>query len=196
MITFNHNVLAALDLETTGEQPDYHEIIQVAIVPLDDNLDPLPVSPFNMYVKPEFPERAVPDAMKSHGITIAELEVHPDKVQVSNCLHEWFRALKLPFDKRLIALTQNGQFDVPHMKAWLGDIQYHDYFCFIGRDTMQYALGLNDAAAWKCQPLPFNGVGLKSLCKKLGVQMDNHHDALADCLATAKVYRELLRLEL
>jgi DNA polymerase III epsilon subunit-like protein len=82
------------------------------------------------------------------------------------------------------------------MKAWLGEKQYHDYFCFIGRDTMQYALGLNDSAAWKCQPLPFNGVGLKSLAEKLGVRLDNHHDALADCLATAKVYRELLRLEL
>lgn len=185
-----------MDIETTGEIPDYHEIIQVAIVPLDDNLDPMDISPFNMYIRPEFPGRAVPAAMKSHGISMEELEVHPNKVQVADCLHEWFRALKMPFDKRFIALTQNGNFDVPHMKAWLGEHQYHDYFCFNGRDTMQYALGLNDAAAWKCQPIPFNGVGLKPLAEKLGVALDNHHDALADCLATAKVYREMLRLEL
>jgi DNA polymerase III epsilon subunit-like protein len=195
MIHFNYNVLAAVDVETTGEQPDYHEIIQAAVVPLDGNLDPLPSSPFYMNIKPEHPERANPDAMRSHGITIASLEICPTQDQVADCLTEWFRSLMLPFDRRLIALTQNGQFDVPFMKAWLGERRYHDYFCFNGRDTMQYALSLNDAAVWKNQPIPFNGVGLKSLAEKLGVKLENHHDALADCLATAKVYRELLRLE-
>jgi DNA polymerase III epsilon subunit-like protein len=196
MIHFNHNILAVVDIETTGETPGYHEIVQVAVVPLDSNLDPLPSSPFNMFIKPEHLERAVPDAMRSHGISLAKLEGCPTKDQVADCLTEWWRALRLPFDRRLIALTQNGQFDIPHMKAWLGESRYNDYFCFNGRDTMQFALSLNDAAAWKNRPLPFNEVGLKSLASKLGVKLENHHDALADCLATAKVYRELLRLEL
>lgn len=196
IITFNHHVLAALDIETTGTEPDYHEIIQVAIVPLDINLDPLDVSPFNMMIRPDHPERAMKDAMRCHGISMERLEIHPDKRQVADCLEEWFRSLMLPFDKRLISLTQNGLFDIPHMKAWLGERQYHRYFCFNGRDTMQFAMGLNDAAAWKNQPIPFNGVGLKSLADKLGVVLDNHHDALSDSIATAKVYREMLRMEL
>lgn len=196
MIHFNYNVLASYDVETTGEVPGYHEICQVAIVPLDSNLEPMKVSPFNMMIRPDHPERAQKDAMRCHGISMAQLENHPDKAQVADCLHEWFRALKLPFDKRFIALTQNGQFDVPHMKAWLGERSYHDYFCFNGRDTMQFALSLNDAAAWKNQPIPFNGVGLKSLAERLGVVLDNHHDALADSLATARVYREMLRMQL
>jgi DNA polymerase III epsilon subunit-like protein len=196
MITFNYNVLAAYDVETTGETPGYHEIVQCAIVPLDRNLDPMDVSPFNMMMRPDHPERAVKDAMRCHGISMERLMIHPDKAQVADCLHEWFRSLKLPFDKRLISLTQNGLFDVPFMKAWLGERSYHDYFCFNGRDTMQYALSLNDTAAWKNQPIPFNGVGLKPLAKRLGVVLDNHHDALADALACARVYREMLRMEL
>ena len=196
MITFNYNVLASYDVETTGETAGYHEIVQCAIVPLDSNLDPLDVSPFNMMMRPDHPERAQKDAMRCHGIGMEKLMLHPDKAQVADCLHEWFRSLKLPFDKRFISLTQNGLFDIPHMKAWLGERSYHDYFCFNGRDTMQYALSLNDVAAWRNQPIPFNGVGLKALAKRLGVVLDNHHDALEDALACARVYREMLRLEL
>lgn len=189
-------MLAAVDIETTGSVPSYHEIVQVAIVPLDDNLDPMDVSPFNMMIKPDHPERAQKEAMVVHGISLSQLEVHPDKDQVATCLWEWFRSLKMPFDKRFISLTQNGLFDIPFMKAWLGEEQYHQYFCFNGRDTMQLALGLNDQAAWKNQPIPFNGVGMKPLAKKFGIEVIGHHDALADCLTTAKLYREILRLQL
>lgn len=196
LVTFNHNILSVVDIETTGSVPGYHEIIQVAILPLDDDLEPMPISPFYMDIKAEHPERAVPDAMRSHGIKFSHLDNCPDKVQVASVLEEWFLGLELPLDKRLIWLTQNGQFDIPFMKDWLGEQAFDRYFCWQGRDTMQFALGLNDAAAFKCRPLPFNGVGLKPLAEKLGVVLDNHHDALADCIATARVYKELLRMDL
>ena len=97
--------------------------------------------------------------------------------------------------KKLIYLTQNGVFDIPFTKHWLGIRGFEKYFHRRGRDTMFMALGLNDAAAWKNQPIPFHRVGLKYLCKTFGIQLDHHHDSLADCIATAKVYRELLRME-
>lgn len=195
MLTLNGHVLAALDLETTGEIDGYHEIIQVSVVPLTPNLDPWDKSPFMMHIRPEHPERAQPEAMKKHGITLEFLQDMPDAPQVADCLDEWWKWLDLPMDKKLIALTHNGQFDIPFMKHWLGFDGYHTYFTYRGRDSMEFAAGLNDAAAWKNKPLPFHRVGLKQLCKFFGVQLDDHHDALADCLATAKVYRELLRFE-
>jgi DNA polymerase III epsilon subunit-like protein len=196
MISLNSNVLAALDLETTGTIPHYHEITQVAILPLDVNLDPMDVSPFYMNIRAEHPERAMVAAMAASGQSLTQLEQCPDKYQVSEALEEWYQTLGLPMNRCLMPLTQNGVFDIPFMKAWLGEECYHRYFTFFGRDTLQLAGGLNDRAAWKGQSLPFSRLGLKSLANKLGVELLNHHDALADCLATAKVYREMLRMEL
>jgi DNA polymerase III epsilon subunit-like protein len=62
------------------------------------------------------------------------------------------------------------------------------------RDSMLYAISLNDRYACAGEPVPFNRVSLGSLCAKLNITNTNPHDALADCLAEAEVYRALLRL--
>ena len=196
MLTCNGNVLAALDLETTGLLDGYHDIVQVAVVPLDHNLDPVDISPFYMNVKPDHPERAYPRAMEVNGLDMDMLMTCPNKFQVADCFDEWFETLGLPADKKLIYLTQNAPFDIPFMKQWLGILGFEKYFHRRGRDTMFLAAGMNDQAAWKNKPIPFNRVGLKDLCEKLGVTLDGHHDALCDCIATARVYRELLRYEI
>lgn len=195
LVTLNGHVMAVLDVETTGLVAGYHEIVQVAILPLDVNLDQLDVSPFYMNIRPEHPNRADPVAMRVNGLSLEKLKNAPDKCQVADTLDEWFRELNLPLNKRLVYLTQNAPFDVSFMKEWLGSSGWELYFNRRGRDTMFLAQGLNDAAAYKGRPVPFPNVSLKGLCNKLGIDIVDHHDALADCAATAKVYRELLRHE-
>jgi hypothetical protein len=41
LVHLNGHLLAAIDLETTGTRPGYHEIIQIACVPLDSDIKPL-----------------------------------------------------------------------------------------------------------------------------------------------------------
>jgi DNA polymerase III epsilon subunit-like protein len=154
------------------------------------------ITPFNMNIRVEHEKRISKDAMRASGQSYSLLEQCPDKVQVAEVLDEWYQTLGQPLNRCMMPLTQNGVFDIPFMKAWLGEDCYHRYFTFYGRDTLQLAGGLNDRAAWKGQPLPFTRLGLKSLAEKLGVELINHHDALADCIATAKVYKELMRLEI
>ena len=57
MLTLNSNTMAAVDIETTGSVVGYHEIIQIAIVPLTPDLDPWDKAPFYMDIRPDFPER-------------------------------------------------------------------------------------------------------------------------------------------
>jgi DNA polymerase III epsilon subunit-like protein len=187
--------MAAVDIETTGSVVGYHEIIQIAIVPLTPDLDPWDKAPFYMDIRPDFPERAEPDAMRKNGLVMEELMLCPDAIQVADCLEDYWNWINLPVDKRLIPLTQNGFFDIPFIKHWLGDEAFYRYFSWLGRDTMQYAISMNDEAAWKNHPIPFDAVGLKPLCKKFGVALDKHHDALEDAIATGKIYRELMRYE-
>ena len=133
--------------------------------------------------------------MKTNRLSLDELAVCPDKWQVADCFEEWWVGLNLPMDRKIIPLTHNGPFDIPFLKHWLGVRGYDRYFNRRGRDTMFFAASLNDQAAWKNLPIPFRRVGLKDLCQVFGIPLDNHHDALADCLATAKIYKELLRFE-
>lgn len=197
LVTLNGHVMAVLDIETTGLEQDYHEIIQVAILPLDVNLDPLAsVSPFYMNVRPDHPERAQPRAMAVNGLDLERLKSAPSKEQVAETLDDWFRDMNLPYGKKLLYLTQNAPFDVPRVRSWLGGAGWTKYFGRRGRDTMFLAQGINDEAAFKGKPIPFPNVSLAGLCSKLGIDIVDHHDALADCIATAKVYRELLRFEL
>lgn len=196
MLNMNGNVLAAVDVETTGLLDAYHDLIQVAVLPLDHNLDPLPVAPFYANLRPLHPERADPEAMKVNGLDMADLMLAPSAVQVADHFDEWFERLNIGVFKKLVYLTQNAPFDVSFLRQWLGIQGFEKYFTRRGRDTMFTALSINDKAVWRNQAIPFSRVGLKDLCQHFGIPLDNHHDALADCIATAKVYRELLRFDL
>ena len=95
MLTLNGNILAALDIETTGLLDAYHDIVQVAVVPLDNNLDPIDINPFYMDIKPDHPERATPKAMQVNGLSLEELALAPDRWEVADYFDEWWENLGL-----------------------------------------------------------------------------------------------------
>lgn len=192
LVTMNDNVLAALDVETTGREPWTHEVIQVAVVPLDCHIKPVGL-PFYMNINPEYPERMSREAIAAHGITLEDLKNDPDPQTVANHLWDWFQDLKLPPKKRLIPLCHNSQFDIPFMQRWLGYELFNDIFGYPTRDTAALATAMIDKAAFKGVTVPFSGyVGLGHLCESLGIELTGAHDALADAVATAEVYRTLL----
>lgn len=188
------NVIAAVDVETTGRRAGHHEIIQIAVLPLNDDIRPMEgVRPFYTTVRPLFPERADPQSTKVHNINIADLVLHaPEPGRVIDLLQEWWQKLDLPVSKCLIPLAHNWAFESGFLKAWLGIDLSCQIFHSHARDTMLYALSLNDRSSFRGEKPPFSHVGLKSLCKHFKVHNDNPHDALADCLAEAEIYRAML----
>lgn len=197
MIQFGENVLCVVDVETNGRDAAFHEILQVAVLPLEPyTLEPAPkYRPFYQNIKPDHPERSQPEAMAVNGLSLEELSMCPDKRTVADEFYNWFKGMGLPMGKRLIPLAQNTPFDVPFMQQWLGLDLYYEIFTRRCRDTMHTALGINDAHAFKGFALPFPEVGLKSLCNHFAIDLSDHHDALADCIATAKIYKHLLQME-
>lgn len=192
----NGNVLAAVDVETTGRQPGWHEIIQIAIQPLNSRCEPLEgASPFYHTIKPEHPERAEAKATAVHRLDINHLILHaPDKWQVADWLDEWWGNLGLPHRRTLVPLAQNWQYEAGFLKAWLGMESFNQFFYWAARDTMLIAIYLNDCAYMRGQPIPFQSVGLPALCTHFGIINENPHDALADARAEATVYRHLLEM--
>jgi DNA polymerase III epsilon subunit-like protein len=196
LVHLNGNLLAAVDFETTGRRPGHHEIVQIAVVPLDSDIRPrADIRPFYTNIRPKYPERIEKDAFRINGIDVEQLLLYaPESERVADLLVEWFDRLELPQNKVLVPLVQNWAFESSFMKAWLGvdlvDRMFHSH----ARDPMLLAVMMNDIAAFRGEDLPFNKVGLGSLCNKLKVVNQNAHNALADCYATAEVYRAMLTM--
>ena len=73
----NGNLLCAVDIETTGLEPNYHEIWQLCVLPLDSNIDPLKkigersILPFYMDLKVNNPDHVDPTSMSVVQLTHA-----------------------------------------------------------------------------------------------------------------------------
>ena len=106
---------------------------------------------------------------------------------------EWFNRLGLPYGRRLVPLAHNWAFEKGFLTHWLGLDGVYDYWQQLPRDTLSLVATINDLYAWHGRKQPFYSLSLPALCKRFDIQHDNAHDALADCIATAKLYAELMR---
>jgi len=191
LVTLNDNVLAAVDTETTGRDSAYNEVCQLAIVLLDCHLNP--VDQFYTNIRPEYPQRMHPEAVATHGLTVELLETEPSRHEVIDSLWEWFQNLHLAPGKRLIPLCHNSQFDIPFMQSMLGQEQFYEIFGYPTRDTQATIVARMDAAAFQGQSCIFKRAGLGHACEVMGIDLDDAHDALADALATARLYKALMK---
>jgi DNA polymerase-3 subunit epsilon len=190
LITLNDNLLAAMDVETTGRDPCRNEVIQIAIVLADCNLEP--VDSFYTNIRPEYPDRMHPEAVATHGITCEELLSAPEKYQVADDLWDFFQKQSLAPGKRFIPLCHNSQFDIPFVQQMLGYEMWAEIFGYPTRDTQATVVSRMDSAAFNNVKSPFPYARLSECCKVYGIKLDDAHDALADTLATLRLYKALL----
>ena len=185
-----NNILASVDVETTGTIAGHHEIIQIAIVPLK-KLKPVGV-PFYTNIRPDWPERRDQRSLDINGLSIDELMEAPTQERTIDLLEEWFETLSLPVGGRIIVLAHNAFFERDFLRAWLGQPMLECYFHYLFRDAQTCALAIKDKMALAGLEPPFESVSLTNLCKVYGITNDKPHDALADALAEAELYRTLL----
>jgi len=191
----NGDQICVIDTETTGLDPFFHEMVQICILPLDANLKVRKdVFPFYINMKPDYPERIDQEAMKVNKIK--DLHKGHCREKAKDMLVDWIDKLGLPQTKwgrrKLITpLGQNFSFDKMFMLAWLGNDMFSEFFSYTYRDTMTTALWMNDQASFHARKVPFSKVKLGWLANQYKIELTNAHDALADCAATAEVYRKM-----
>ena len=191
----NGHVLASVDIETTGRLAGHHEIIQIAVVPLDSDIRPLRgVLPFYMNIAPEHPENAERQAARVHGLELDVLKKEcVTQWKAADVFADWFDSLNLPYGKRLIPLAHNWAFESAFLKNWLGletmDLIWQGH----PRDTMITAAILNDWYGYFEDSQLYKSLALTQLCKYFKIkQTGKAHDALNDALACAELYKVLL----
>lgn len=191
----NGNILCAIDCETTGLQPGYHDLIQICILPLNADCKPSKkYNPFYMNFIPKRPYNIDYSAMGVNQIKLAELMntgMDPDKGV--DLFEEWFKKFSFAGDKKISPLAHNWAFDRGFLIDWLGGPRNMEtYFHYHARDTMCSALFAQDKSYFQGSAYPFAKVNLQYLATIMGVETHRAHDALSDCMTTAEVYRRLL----
>ena len=188
------HVLCAVDVETTGVLAGYHEIIQIACVPLDQHFEPHPnYHFFYLNIAPEYQERMSEEAAKKHGISNEQLRDCVTQSRAIELFEEWFKGLELGLARKVVPLAHNWGFERAFLIHWLGLDACYDMWHVHPRDTMTLAATVNDLYEWHGRHAPFHRLALTSLCKRFDIQLDHAHDALSDCLATAQLYGALMR---
>jgi len=192
------HLLAAIDLETTGLSEGFHEIVQIAVVPVDTDLHPSrTIAPFVRYIRPQFPERANTEALAVNRLNLDWLLTNaPESTTVSRQFDDYIYSLGLPVGRGVIPLAHNWAFESGFLKAWLGIDHLQSLLSRRARDTMQYAGAILDRAEIAGQLAPFTGLSLKDLTDRFGIINPKPHDAEGDAISTIHLYRCLLHWDI
>jgi DNA polymerase III epsilon subunit-like protein len=191
----NGNILCVIDVETTGLVVGKNEIIQICILPLNHRLEPDPeIMPFDMYIKPQY---EIDSHVKrtNRKLLAKAINMGVDPYYAAELFDAWVDGLHLKEGKRISPLAQNWAFDREFIKDWLGDENFTYRIDGRYRDLMSVALFLNDVAAIHVEPYPFPKVNLRYLASQLKIDTEEErfHDAVYDCIVTAKVYKQMVQ---
>ena len=196
---FNGNLLCAIDVETTGLDSSVNEIWQIAVLPLNANYSPLKevegpngirhINPFyaNMQIfnKDNIDKKAVGN--REAFIKIQKTAFDP--YDTADMLVNWFERLSLGPNKRILPLAQNWCFDRSFLIEWLGIKTFELLFSPRYRDTMVCAALQSDKQSYRGEKVTLAQYNLSYLGHHAQYKNPKPHDALQDCITTAKVYK-------
>lgn len=180
------DIIAAIDIETTGLDPIYHDIIEIAIQPLTDKFEIEPdIKPFVARIRARRPAHASQKAMEVNGLDLNDGCDYADMMQH---LNTWLSEYDIG---KIQPLGQNVDFDRAFIEAQipeLGSLFGHRDI----RDSQRLARAINDLAILRGEKPPFENLGLVALREALGITGSVAHRALDDARDSAKVYKALL----
>lgn len=198
MIHANGHLICAIDTETTGLSFEKHDIIEIAVVVLDFDLNPDPnYLPFHMELQPAkdfedidfgFISKSKIDRLEAEGF---------NPLTALDIFIEWLDKLNLPTGvKRIMPLAHNWNFDKMFIERWMGPASYNLYFDGRARDLLPISLFINDCDDFHNQRYHFPKSKLSYICNQLGIECDPDmfHNAVYDAVKTAEAYKRLCQL--
>ncbi len=174
-----------VDLEMSGPEPGYHEIIQIGAILLNDNWAELGTFTSNVY--PENKEAFTDSAEKVHGLTLEVLEDAPMIYEMLDSFEAWIRKLLRRQSGDLTDIVLCGQ-------SVIHDINFLK-FAYSGENISwpfsNKLIDLHTIAFFTFKMMENNGMtvprslSLKSIGAFFGFERETDtHDALEDCKLT------------
>lgn len=177
-------ILAAFDLETTGLDPVVHDIIEIAIVPLNSDFTRAELPEFTARVKAIHPENADPESLQINGLNPFEGD---DIEKVAVDIATWLSNNNIG---RIDPVGHNLRFDLDFFQTKFPQLS-NIFSCYM-RDSMQLAIAINDISLIQTKEKVFSSVSLRNLKRQFGMDMPVQHRAIADALDAAELYRRLM----
>jgi DNA polymerase III epsilon subunit family exonuclease len=172
-----HN-FAFIDIEATGLNLAWHEIIEIGVVLTTPGLEVL--EEFDLKIKPERIETADPVALKVN---------HYDEKDWKNAF-SLEKAMKILADKTkdCIMVGHNVAFDSGFLESAFNKTKISNMMHYHKLDTV--------SIAWaKLHRDPtLEHFSLRELCVRFGIENKKPHTALSDARATFELYKKLMEL--
>lgn len=181
-----HN-LAFIDLETTGFDPEKHEVIEIGgiiakQIPMPGKGPRLEViDEFEFKIKPEHLETSSPEALRVNGYNDADWLFAPSLAEVMKIIQEKTAGC--------IIVGQNVNFDWSFLEASFKK-------CGLENKMHYHKLDLIPIAFAKTyHSNDFDWYDLDTMARHYGVENPKAHTALADIKTTFEIYKKLLEIE-
>lgn len=178
-----HN-LAFIDVETTGFDPDKHELIEIGLVlvkQIGDNGDKFEIlDEVELKIKPERIEDADPQALKVNGYD-------PSQWVFANTLKEAMTVFANKTENAIF-VAHNLTFDFSFIDHAFRKTGVENKMFYPKIDTISVAFA-------KLHKNPqVEKFRLQKLCEYFGITNERAHTALADAKATFLVYEKMMKL--
>lgn len=182
-------IRAVIDSESTHLDETKGCMIELGIMPVDDNFQQLPdIEPFQIVIRPTENDIIDPIAMDINGVDIYNQACC--KAIALETLYEWKKKNNI---KAIYPIAQNWEHDSKFYKAFAKDTCLENLFYHRASDTQRLAQSINDANIAAGLEPKFERTKLEILADHYGIDYSNAHRALADCEITRLVYIELLK---
>lgn len=193
------NLLASVQIDTTQADPDVGELFEICVLPLDINLNPhvhLPL--FNMRMRINDVNYIDKKHMMADRSEIAYVQINGEtNDKVADIFQQWFKDLRLPYNRKIIPLTFNYYNQMRYLINWLSFDNYNKIFHRDVRDLKLAALFINDVfgSKMKLHPFSLDRDDLTATCKVLKVQqLERGGSPTSHCLAISECYKRMLQL--
>jgi DNA polymerase III subunit epsilon len=170
--------LAITDIETTGLNPDLHEIIEIAAVLFDPSNPAAKPQTFEIKVKPEFPENGDARAYEVNGYNAEEWK---DAVSLDEAMRQY-----AAFTAGYTFCAHNVTFDWGFINA------------AVQRTAVDLSMGYQRldslSMAWfKLSPKGLKRFSLKAVCEFLSIPPEpDQHRALNGAMSAYRVIKKLM----
>jgi DNA polymerase-3 subunit alpha (Gram-positive type) len=162
------DTFVVFDIETTGFHAGNDKIIEIGAVKIKDGKE---VDYFSEFINPQ-----IPIPFKIEQLTGINDEMVKDAALIEEILPKF-----LDFCKESVLVAHNAEFDTGFIKAKAADLSLPYAFTVV--DTLPLArVLLTDIAKFT----------LDNVCKRLNIKLENHHRAVDDAGATAKVFAKFI----